>query len=76
MSNGWRLPTMKEMRTIIDYGKYGIAFRSEFIAPPDPAYIFWLADEKSSSRAWIMKADGSTHYDNKRHKRFVWPVRG
>ena len=52
-NEGWRLPTARELGTIIDYGKTNPAIDSE-IFPDTPGQLFWTANVYDFEKNWAV----------------------
>jgi hypothetical protein len=52
---GWRLPTLKELQTIVDYSQSNPSIDSTFF-PSTPGSAFWSSSQMagSSSLAWLV----------------------
>jgi len=76
----WRLPNVREMESLIDYGHYGPALPSAHpFTGVDSYYYYWTSttDALSSVTAWVMYLyDGRMFSVAKTNTRYVWPVRG
>jgi hypothetical protein len=62
---GWRLPTLKELQTIVDYSQSNPSIDSTAF-PSTPAAWFWSSSPLagSSSFAWLVYfGNGSAYYD-------------
>jgi hypothetical protein len=64
---GWRVPTVKELLTLVDRGRYNPAIDTRYF--PGPAHNVWssslLARNPSETEAWVVAFDsGSSSYSN------------
>ena len=77
-NSGWRLPTVKEMVSIVDYGNYSPAIDSGFF-PDTQAGWYWSSDvyAPNSGDAWYVNFNvGYVNYDGKSNGYYVRLVRG
>jgi hypothetical protein len=80
MPGDWRLPNVRELQSLVDYG------RSSFALPSGHSFTnvqssapYWSSTtyESDTSRAWFVNmVDGSVGSDGKGAKLYAWPVRG
>jgi hypothetical protein len=63
---GWRLPTIKEIQTLVDFTVKSAPYVDQGAFPATPIVSFWSATPVSSSsgNAWILQDDGTTANDN------------
>jgi len=75
--NNWRLPTIKELRSIVDYDRTGSAINTSYF-PDTLSYNYWSSTTYSStSEAWtIYFSYGNASYRNKSRSYYVHAVRG
>lgn len=75
----WRLPNVRELESLLDYGRSAPALKSEHpFTGVQPAY-YWSATTSATSSdiAWyVCMSEGVVHYDGKMSGYYVWPVRG
>ncbi len=75
----WRLPSVRELQSLIDYEQYGPALPSGHpFTNAQPDY-YWSSTTyiESSSGAWyVLLLRGGVYYDVKTLTYYVWPVRG
>ncbi len=76
----WRLPTMSELCTLIDFSKRGPALPKGHMFMDVPSGYHWSATtlDAHSEMAWIVYIEsGTTCYEGiKNQAGHVWPVRG
>jgi len=76
----WRLPTMNELCTLIDYSRRDPALSDGHLFKNIPSGYHWSATrlDSSSEIAWIVYIEsGTTCYENiKNRAGYVLPVRG
>jgi len=75
----WRLPNIKELQSLIDYGEYDPALPS--VHPFTYVQSFYYHSSTTwaygTSYAWIVDlSSGAVYLSNKGHLRYVWCVRG
>ncbi len=73
----WRLPSIKELQSIVDITKYSPAIKSGFKHVASGYY--WSSSEvvSDSSLAWgVFFGNGGTNFDDKSYKSYVRCVRG
>jgi hypothetical protein len=82
IAGDWRLPNVRELQSLIDYGKYNPALPdgyTSFFTNVQSVYWSSTTYEFVTSVAWsVSMSDGYVYFDS--HKtadsRLVWPVRG
>jgi hypothetical protein len=66
---GWRVPTIKELQTLVDYTVKTAPFIDPGAFPGSPIVTYWSRTEVPPSSptgsAWILKTDGTTSSDLK-----------
>ncbi len=76
----WRLPTMKELCTLIDFSRRDPALPNGHMFSNVPTGYHWSATtlDYDSEMAWIVHFEsGTTGYEDiKNRAGFIWPVRG
>ena len=75
----WRLPNVKELQSLIDYGRYSPALPSGHLFSGVQSYRYWSSTTWAyyTGYAWsvsLYSAHGSS--DCKTYYYYVWPVRG
>jgi hypothetical protein len=77
----WRLPNVRELHSLIDYGSGGPALPGSY----DTYFtgvqwnVYWSGTTQATftSYAWVINlSDGFVGYDDKTAADYVWPVRG
>ncbi len=79
VEGNWRLPNVRQLQGLIDYGRYQPALPSghPFIGVRSAYYWTSTTHAGSSSYAWRVGLDnGRVFYDVKANTYYVWPVRG
>ncbi len=76
----WRLPNVREMQSLIDYGEYNPAltdYHNPFTGFESDYYWSSTTTASSTIFAWYVGlGEGRVDYDNKVLQLYVWPVRG
>ncbi|MBF0565812.1 MAG: DUF1566 domain-containing protein [Nitrospirae bacterium] len=75
----WRLPNMKELRSLTDYSKYSVALPTGNPYTNAQLYFYWSSSTiaRSPSGAWVVSMDdGGDYRYYKTSNLYVWPVRG
>ena len=74
----WRLPNVREMQSLIDYGRYNPALPSGYPFTGAQSEYYWTSSTyPDSTYAWIMYlGNGSVGLIDKTPTFYVWPVRG
>jgi hypothetical protein len=77
----WRLPNIKELQSLIDYGNYNVVLLSDHPFSNVLAVEYWSSTTSqrtfSKGDALILSmGDGQTEADGKHASHRVWPVRG
>ncbi|MFC1856590.1 DUF1566 domain-containing protein [Thermodesulfobacteriota bacterium] len=73
----WRLPTMEELRSIVDYGRYSPAISTDYF--PNTTVFYWSSttDANDTISAWLMNSYvGYSYLSNKSDSHDVRAVRG
>jgi len=60
--NNWRLPTRKELRSIVDYGKHDPTIDSTFVNVTSNSYWSATTGVSISSSAWVVRFDYGNDY--------------
>ena len=75
----WRLPNLREMQSLIDYGRASPALPSDLPFTSVQSYYYWTSTTYAgnASLAWyVFLVTGFVDSDGKSSTYFVWPVRG
>ena len=77
----WRLPNVKELQSLIDFGRFQPALPPGYPFSGVQSTIYWSSTTLASypNNAWYVHLlyDGEVRYSDKEHDfYFVWPVRG
>lgn len=75
----WRLPNVKELQSLIDFGRYNPALPSGHPFTGVVLGGYWTSSSGAGSpgNAWnVYPANGNVSYDDKAGTSYVWPVRG
>ena len=76
----WRLPNIKELQSLIDYGQATPALPSgyyDFFTPTIGIYWSNTTDADDTGNAWyVALSHGYVYYEGKTYDHYVWPVRG
>jgi len=78
IASQWRLPTRKELQTIIDASKSNPAVPASHPFSNVQISSYWSSTTyaESTTFAWFTYlGDGAVDYDNKTSNRYVWPVK-
>jgi len=78
VANQWRLPTRKELQTILDHSQYNPAVPANHPFSNVQTSSYWSSTTYaySTTFAWfVILIDGSVDYASKTDTRYVWPVR-
>jgi len=75
--NDWRLPTRRELESIVDYGKYSPAIDSTFVNVTSGFYWSVTTKESYSSSAGIVNFNGGNgNWYSKSNESYILCVRG
>lgn len=67
----WRLPTIQELRWLVDYSKYSSNFNSDYFAI-EPSYWSSTTNAQFTGDAWILGLNyGHTYRDDKTYSNYV-----
>ena len=75
----WHLPNRRELRSLIDYGRYNPALPSGHPFSDVQSSYYWSSTSyaNSTDNAWIVYLGNGRVNDNfKSYSYYVWPVRG
>ena len=75
----WRLPNVRELQSLIDYGEYAPALPSGHPFIGVQSYYYWSSSTYAifTSLAWhVSLSYGYVYADSKTNDYYVWPVRG
>lgn len=75
----WRLPNVRELQSLIDYGEYNPALPDGHPFTGVQSNYYWSSTTYaySTSNAWnVYLHDGNVSSDSETRTRYVWPVRG
>ena len=75
----WRLPNVREMQSLVDYGRSDLALPSGHPFTAIQSYYYWSSTTyaNGTGSAWyVYLGDGYVYYDDKTYSVYVWPVRG
>lgn len=75
----WRLPNVREMLSLIDYGEYAPALSDGHPFSVGNIGVYWTSttDATNQSKAWLVRlTQGDTLRYDKPNAYRVWPVRG
>ncbi|MBF0108781.1 MAG: DUF1566 domain-containing protein [Magnetococcales bacterium] len=75
----WRLPSIKELRSLIDYGHFKPALSAGYPFSGVQTNYYWSGSTVASgtSGAWVVSLDnGYVNDSDKTYSFYVWPVRG
>jgi len=75
----WRLPNVRELQSLIDYGRQTPALPSGHPFTGVQSSLYWSSTTHATnaSYAWgVYMRCGHVHWDYKMRTRYVWPVRG
>jgi hypothetical protein len=67
---GWRVPTMKELLTLVDRGRYNPATDTRYF--PDPAYEYWSSSSlaRDTTQGWSIELGGGSSSPNPKNLQF------
>jgi hypothetical protein len=75
----WRLPNVRELQSLIDYGEFGPALPDGHPFTGVLSNYYWSSTTytNTTSYAWdVVLTNGFVRYDPKSNAQYVWPVRG
>jgi hypothetical protein len=79
VAGDWRLPNVKELQSLIDFGNYDSALPSGHPFSGAQSDFYWSSTTNANYTgiAWLVYLyDGHVHHDIKARNVYVWPVRG
>lgn len=75
----WRLPNVKELQSLIDYGNYNPCLPTGHLFSGVQSYYYWSSTTHADGpgAAWYVGlGHGGVNTTHKGHHHYVWPVRG
>jgi len=75
----WRLPNVRELQSLVDYGRYNPALPSGHPFTNVQSSYYWSSSTHAliTYYAWsVHMSNGRVHHSSKGSYSYVWPVRG
>jgi hypothetical protein len=75
----WRMPNLRELHSLVAYGRYGPALPSGHPFTDVQSDTYWSSTTGAINtiHAWYVRlTDGYVYADNKTFTLYIWPVRG